>query len=127
QRDSYSLIIARTLTDAFAAWAEARMGYKSIPWAIHHIRRNLNMLRRVWKFGASSIYLVLLDLSVRNGHKHTRGVQFAARRLVRQHNIDVHKPEIKRLAAMQNKERCDTPLSKCQKRLRYKPARRVSE
>ncbi|QQD73632.1 AAA family ATPase [Acidithiobacillus ferrivorans] len=103
QQNSYSLIIAKTLTDAFAAWAEARLGRKSIPWAIHHIRRNLNMLRRVWKFGASSIYLALLDLSVRSGQKHTHGVQFAARRLVRQHNINLHKPEIKRLVAMQNK------------------------
>jgi DNA-binding SARP family transcriptional activator/tetratricopeptide (TPR) repeat protein len=115
QRDSYSLIIARTMTDAFAAWAEARLGYKSIPWAIHHIRRNLNMLRRVWRFGASSIYLVLLDLSVRSGYKHTHGVQFAARRLVRQHNIYVHKPEIKRLAAMQNKERSLHTLKSGQK------------
>ena len=115
QKDSYSLIMAKALTDAFEAWAEARLGQKSIPWAIHHIRRNLNMLRRVWRFWASSIYLVLLDISVRSGHKHTHGVQFAARRLVRQHNIDVHKPEIKRLAAMQEKKRCDNPLSKSKK------------
>ncbi len=115
QKDSYSLIMAKALTDAFEAWAEARLGQKSIPWAIHHIRRNLNMLRRVWRFWASSIYLVLLDISVRSGHKHTHGVQFAARRLVRQHNIDVHKPEIKRLATMQEKKRCDNPLSKSKK------------
>ena len=117
-KDSYSLILARTLTDAFAAWAEARMGRKSIPWAILHIRRNLNRLTHVWRFGASSIYLVLLDISVRTGRKRILGLQYAARRLARQHNIDVHKPEIKRLVAMQGKYPSDSRLRKHQKRLK---------
>ncbi|MHB1780755.1 AAA family ATPase, partial [Acidithiobacillus sp.] len=127
QKDCYPLLMVKTLTDALAAWAEARSGQKSPPWAINRMRKNLMLFRHAWVFGASSIYLALLDVSIRSHQKNVHGVKFAARRLARQYNIDVHVPEIKRLVAMQDKERSGRPLSKLQKRLTRKLVRRVSE
>jgi hypothetical protein len=83
-RSHYPLLMVKTLTDALAAWAEARSGQKSLPWAINRMRKNLMIFRRAWIFGTSSIYLAPLDVSIRRHPKNVHSVTFAARRLARQ-------------------------------------------
>ena len=92
----------KMVPDALAAWAEARLGRKSPQWAIVVMRKSLMAFKLARDFGGSSVYLALLDISIRSHQKNTLGILFAAKRLARQLNIYVHVPEIKRLAAMKS-------------------------
>ncbi len=114
-----SLLAWGSHTEAAIAWSLARNGRKSPPWSIAVIRKDLAILKRIWSFTAGYIYFILIDISILSNNKKTSGLLFAAKKLVREQNINLFLREAKRLSSVyQSKNYIQTSKKMTKRRVR---------